>query len=95
MNPLVAAGSDHLRAVGGEEHGVNVALRLAEGVEPLAVGDPPELDGLIAARRGEHAPSWMPGEIEDGGVVDVDFAEERAVGNVPEPDRAVVACRRH
>ena len=35
----------------------------------------------------------MPGEIEDGAVVNIDRADEFAGGDIPEPDRPVVAGR--
>ena len=35
----------------------------------------------------------MPGEIEDGTVVDIDRADEFAGGDIPELDRPVVAGR--
>ena len=94
MNPLVAARRDHVPAVGRECHGKHLRQRLLERVETDAVGRPPELHRLVSTRGSEKLPGRMPGEVEDRPVVDVDRAEQRAVGNVPELDRPVIAGRR-
>ena len=93
MNPLVAARRDHVPAVGGERHGRHLRQRLLECVETDAVGRPPELHRLVSTRGSEKLPGRMPGEVEDRPVVDVNRAEQRAVGDVPELDRPVIAGR--
>ena len=93
VDSLVATGSDQMAAVGGEEDGADLPLRLFERVEAGAVACPPQLHRLVGARRGEELAGGMPGEIEDGAVVDIDRSDEVAGGDIPELDRPVVAGR--
>ena len=91
VDPLVATGGDQMTAVGGEEDGADFPLGLFERVEAEPVAGPPQLDCLVGAGRGEELGRRMPGEIEDGAVMDIDRANEVAGGDIPEPNRPVVA----
>ncbi len=94
MDPLVTACRNHLGAVGREADLPHLCLRLAERIEPLAIGDPPEFDGLVATGGGQDATVGMPGEVEDGCVVDSDLPQQRGVGRIPKSDRAIVSSGR-
>ncbi len=65
----VVASAEDVFAVSGEADAQLFALGLVEGVETFAVGDAPELDGLVCARRGEDGAVGREREVEDRAVV--------------------------
>jgi len=65
----IVASTEDVFAVGGESDAQLFALGLIEGVETFAVGDAPELDGLVCACGGEDGAVGRERKVEDRAVV--------------------------
>ena len=94
MNSLVTACGQHPVASWGEQHPVDLRLRLRQRVEPQPIGSPPELHRLISTGRSQQPTAGVPGQIEDSAVVDGVFPVQAAVGHPPDFHRRVIASGR-
>ena len=83
MDPAIGPAGQHVLPIRGEQHPIQIALRLIECVEPQPISDTPQFHRLIGAGRSEHGARRIEGEIKNRPIVNRIGPDQRMVCHLP------------